>query len=490
MTAQLQQSIKLLQLSSLDLTQFIQEELEKNPLLAAEGEDARPAEEEDRVEPLEIRADAVTQESSHGAEEGDGAALPSDGGEYDAASYDDDAAAFGGGESYGASAFDTARGTHGVEGDEHTDFFDRVPARKPSLRDHLIEQLHVGSADPAERLIGRHLIDLLDESGYITDDLDDVAAALNTGRGEIEAALSRLQRCDPAGIGARNLAECLALQLREKNRCDPAMAALLEHLDLLARGEYERLMAICGVESDDMAQMVREIRQLNPKPGASYHYDVPQAVIPDIIVRRQGARGWHVELNSDALPRVLVNRSYYVQLLRGARNRQEKKYLSDHLAQANWLVRALDQRAQTILRVASDIVIQQQAFLDEGIHHLRPLTLRDVADRLGLHQSTISRVTAHKFMATPRGTYELKYFFTSSLGGAEGEKSHSSRSVQFLIKQMIDAEIPDAVVSDDEIAAHLRRQGIDVARRTVAKYREAMHIPSSQKRRRMKASML
>jgi RNA polymerase sigma-54 factor len=360
----------------------------------------------------------------------------------------------------------------------------------PTLADHLSEQLPLVFTDPAQRLIGQYLIDMVDEAGYLSGDLGDVAEKLGAPIAAVESVLSVLQTCDPPGVCARNLAECLALQLKDRDRYDPAMRALVEHLDLLAKRDFAALKAVCHIDDEDLADMIAEIRHLNPKPGLAFSTAVIQPVVPDVFVRQGPDGGWLVELNSDTLPKVLVNQSYYAAVSKSAKTPTDKSYLADCLQNATWLVRALDQRAKTILKVATEIVRQQDAFLTHGVQHLRPLNLKTVADAIGMHESTVSRVTANKYMATGRGTFELKYFFTSAIAAADGGEAHSAEAVRHRIKQMIDGERPEDVLSDDTIVAKLRDAGIDIARRTVAKYREAMKIPSSVQRRREKQAAL
>ncbi|HVY56595.1 MAG TPA: RNA polymerase factor sigma-54, partial [Xanthobacteraceae bacterium] len=359
-----------------------------------------------------------------------------------------------------------------------------------TLADHLAGQLLLAVADPARRLIGQHLIDLVDESGYLAGDPALVAERLGAPISEVEAVLRILQTFDPPGVCARNLTECLAIQLRERDRLDPAMRALLDNLQLLARRELAALKKICGVGDEDMADMIAEIRRLDPKPGSRFGSAPVQPIVPDVFVRPGPDGGWLVELNSDTLPKVLVNQSYYASVSRTVKNDAEKSYLADCMQTATWLVRALDQRAKTILKVATEIVRQQDAFLTHGVQHLRPLNLKTVADAIAMHESTVSRVTANKYMATSRGTFELKYFFTSAIAASDGGEAHSAEAVRHRIRQLIDAESAHDVLSDDTIVEKLREAGIDIARRTVAKYREAMRIPSSVQRRREKQGAL
>jgi RNA polymerase sigma-54 factor len=298
--------------------------------------------------------------------------------------------------------------------------------------------------------------------------------------------LAKVQRLDPPGIFARDLKECLALQLADLNRLDPVMQALLDNLDLVARRDMAKLRKCCGCGDDDIADMLSELKALDPKPGLKFDAELSQAMIPDVLVRANQAGGWHVELNSDTLPKVLANERYYAEISNSTRNKADREFLAERWNTANWLVKALDQRARTILRVAREIVRQQDMFLLKGVEHLRPLVLRDIAEALELHESTISRVTSNKYMATPRGIFELKYFFTAAIGSTGGGPAHSAESVRHRIKSLIDAEPPNKVLSDDNLVEILRADGIDIARRTVAKYRESMRIPSSVQRRRDK----
>jgi RNA polymerase sigma-54 factor len=336
-----------------------------------------------------------------------------------------------------------------------------------------------------ERIVGQHLVDLVDEAGYVRGDLPAIADKLGAPPEQIEKVLAILQTFDPPGVCARDLSECLAIQLRERDRYDPAMRALIEHLDLLAKRDFAELKRVCGVDEEDLKDMVGEIRRLNPKPGLAFGGGVVQPVVPDVFVRANPDGTWSIELNSETLPRVLVNQSYYAKVSKNV-SEKERSFLTECLQTATWLTRALDQRARTILKVATEIVRQQDAFLAYGVQHLRPLNLRTVADAIGMHESTVSRVTANKYMATPRGIFELKYFFSSSIAATGYGEAHSSEAVRHRIKEMIDAEKPEAVLSDDTIVQRLREAGVDIARRTVAKYREAMRIPSSVQRRREK----
>jgi RNA polymerase sigma-54 factor len=485
MTPQLMQAIKLLQLSNLDLVAYVEAELERNPLLdpSTENEPApgAPGGGQSPDQP------AVNGEALNGSE---GESNSHDGDDRPDNHVDDTSADDG--EPPRSRAAETPAGYSewagtGSGGREDGDYnLEAFVSAETTLSDWLREQLTLAIADPVQRMIGQYLIDLVDESGYLTGDIAAAAEKLGTGVAEIEAVLAVLQTFDPPGICARDLAECLAIQLKERDRYDPAMQALITRLDLLARRDFAPLKKICGVGEEDLADMVAEIRRLNPKPGLAFGSAIVQPIVPDVFVRPAPDGAWLVELNSDTLPKVLVNQSYYAEVSATARRDTDKSYLAECLQSATWLVRALDQRARTILKVSNEIVRQQDAFFARGVQHLRPLNLKTVAEAIGMHESTVSRVTANKYMATSRGIFELKYFFTSSIAASHGGEAHSAEAVRHRIKQMIDGESTAEILSDDTIVEKLRTAGIDIARRTVAKYREAMRIPSSVQRRREK----
>lgn len=509
MTPQLQQAIKLLQLSNLELTQYVQQELERNPILERAEDDSRhdgpeTANGEDRG------ADSAADSGDSGGDgdldglSGDVAAVeldgvnPPDGSDvadangaldtdydnnYSSAGTDESTATSGGGEEgFALSSWSGGSGQGGGEGFN----LEHVLTEGLNLRDHLTQQMHMILDDPAEQLIGADLIENIDDAGYLTEDLGFIADRLGCDEALVEAVLLRLQSAEPTGVFARNLSECLALQLAENNRFDPAMRAMVENLELLATMDLPALSRICGVDMDDIHDMILELRRLDPKPGLTFDSEVATPVVPDVFVREKSDGGWAVELNSETLPRLLVNRHYYSEVSRKTRSKDEKAYLSDCLQSANWLVKSLDQRARTILKVSTELVRQQDAFLAQGVQYLRPLNLRTIAEEVDIHESTVSRVTSNKYMATPRGVFELKYFFTSAISAADGGDDHSSEAVRQRIRELIDEETPAKVLSDDKLVELLKASGIDIARRTVAKYREAMGIPSSVQRRRLK----
>ena len=487
MTPQLMQAIKLLQLSNLDLATYVEGELERNPLLERANDEEGPPSEPESESGV---ADVGVQPSDWLGEdlETDRRAIESklDTGLENV--FPDDAAGRPARAASEPPAY-SEWATVGSGGRPDNDYnLEAFVSAEETLADHLAEQLSLTISGPVGRLIGQHLIDLVDDAGYLTADLTDVADKLGASLAEVEAVLAILQTFDPPGVGARNLTECLTLQLREQNRFDPAMQALIAHLDLLAKRDLSALKRICGVDEEDLTEMIAEIRALNPKPGFAFGSALVQPIVPDVFVRQTPDGAYSVELNADTLPRVLVNQVYYAEVTKTAKNDSEKSYLADCMQTATWLMRALDQRAKTILKVATEIVRQQDAFFAHGVQHLKPLNLKTVADAIAMHESTVSRVTANKYMATNRGIFELKYFFTSAIAAADGGEAHSAEAVRHRIKQMIDAETAEDVLSDDTIVEKLRGAGIDIARRTVAKYREAMRIPSSVQRRREKVT--
>jgi RNA polymerase sigma-54 factor len=483
MTPQLRQAIKLLQYSNIEVASFIEEELERNPLLERDesaelpnGERAAPDQMPERISD---GADAAQRAQAETLPSEMSAPLDADLGEtYDAGGVADGApltpAIMGRG---GASDFDADE--RGIE--------DVADDRRP-LREYLGEQLRLSFADPVDRMIGAHLIALLCPAGRLTADPAAIASAMAVSLERVEAVRARMMRFDPVGLFARNLRECLAAQLAEQDRLDPAMATLLDNLDMLARRDLRRLASICEVDPDDLSEMIAEIRSLDPKPGASYDAVPAQPVVPDILMRASPDDGWLIELNPDTMPRLLVNERFYARIVPHAR-KQDRLFLTEQLASANWLVRSLQQRSQTILKVAAEIIRQQDGFMRLGVAHLRPLILRDIAEAVDMHESTVSRVTANKYIATPRGTFELKYFFTTAIPGTDGE-THSAEAVRHRIRALIDAETADDILSDDSIVEALRNEGVDIARRTVAKYREALRIPNSVQRRREKAVLV
>ena len=492
MTPELQQAIRLLQMSNIELQAFITSELESNPLLElaesdepeerraanreeAEGEGpeepapqetlteafAREAPSEVRMQSMDMNPADVFEETAPSDQPTAPASVP-EGGMWSGIS--------GGGRGFDESLPDVEATVSGTK----------------SLREHLLEQMELSLSDPAERLIGRQLIELLDSDGFFREPLEEVAEKLGADVTDVEAVLERLQELDPPGVFARDLAECFRLQLADRGELDTPMTALLENLELLAARDFEALADACGVAISDLSGMVERLKRLDPRPGAAFAPEPVQLAIPDVFVRAAPDGSWLVELNTETLPKVLVNNEYRALVKGGQAAEKDREFIHDCAQRASWLVKSLDQRARTILAVAREIVRRQDAFFTRGVAGLKPLTLKQVAEALGMHESTISRVVANKFMATPRGIFEFRYFFTTAIASTDGEEAVSAEAVRHRIRELIDSEEPDKVLSDDAIVAILKKEGIDIARRTVAKYRESMGIPSSPKRRREK----
>lgn len=476
MTPQLRQAIKLLQSSNVEVTAFIDEELERNPLLERDEGIEVPTQAPEALAPAAPAADSF--ETSTAATLPAEAEAPLDIGDW-------------------SNVYDAEAPSRGGRADFETDDrgIDEMAAERPrSLREEIGEQVRLTFSDPADRLIAAQLVALQDAAGRLPVEDARIAAALGCEEARVAAIRARMQRFEPVGMFCRDLAECLSVQLAERNRLDPAMAALVANLELLARREMRTLMRLCGVDAEDMAEMVAELKRLDPKPGAGFDDALPPVLVPDVLMRpaplalepEEGMEAeWILELNPETLPRVLVNRGFHARAQVGA-NREVRAFLAEQMQAANWLVKSLEQRANTILKVSAEIVRRQDGFFRHGIAHLRPLILRDVAEAVEMHESTVSRVTANKYIATPRGNFELKYFFTTAIGGTGGE-TFSAEAIRHRIRSMVDAESAADILSDDAIVAILKREGVDIARRTVAKYREALRIPSSVQRKREKA---
>ncbi len=481
MTPQLQQAIRLLALSNLEVEGFLAEEIERNPLLEASApEDDGPTQEREVDGPLRDEPATADELLRNGGDSGE-ASLDVD---FTAESFHHDSPA----DQAGGAGMDGSLGLNGASsgggvGEDGPDF-DGFADTALSLSDHLLAQ--AGTAvDGADLFIAAHLIDQIDECGYLTASLLDIATRLGVPLARVEQVLGIIQTFEPTGVGARDLAECLALQAKEADRYDPCMARLIDHLDLVARGDLARLRRLCNVDDEDLADMIRELRNYDPKPGCRFGGEPTQAVVPDLFVAKR-KDGWGIEINAATLPRVLVNRSYYTELSSARGDKASKAWLGDMLASANWLVKALDQRQRTIIKVAAEIVKQQEGFFLNGVAHLKPMTLRQVADAIEMHESTVSRVTSNKYLSCARGLYELKYFFTSAIQSSEGGDAVSAQAVKSAIKALIAGE-GDKILSDDTLVELLNAKGFDIARRTVAKYREALGIGSSVQRRRTRA---
>lgn len=478
MTPQLAQSIKLLQYSHLELAEFVQDEIEKNPLLEIGNETSITAAEpsSDKIEKEDIISNEMKLDASENAKDLDAS--------FENV-YDEGIAGAEKANKDNTQSLSSNASSSSSNNTDNTDFLASIGATL-SLAQHLNEQVSLNFSDQKDREIAAHISHGLTEDGYFQEDLHDIAMLNSISIKHVEKVLAKFQTFDPSGIGARNLRECLAIQLQEKDRFDPAMQKLIENLPLLAKREFEKLMKLCEVSREDFNDMIREIKELDPRPAARYEPILSQNVVPDVLIRQKTDGSWAIDLNPETLPKVLINHTYHAELTSAVKTPEGKEFIAECMGNASWLTKSLDQRAQTILKVATEIVKQQDMFFAEGVEHLRPLNLKTVADAIKMHESTISRVTSNKYLMCDQGIFELKYFFSSSITSSDGEEGYASQSVKHKIKQLVDLESPKKVLSDDQIVLKLQETGIEIARRTVAKYREAMRIPSSVQRRREK----
>ena len=482
MTPQLQMAIKLLQMSSLELADYLQEELDKNPLL--EREDDKSNEEVDHTsEPVarEAPEEAVSQTDSGNTEleQMESALsqdLPVD------ASWSD---------IYGESPTPSSSSSYDASAGSEAPPLENTLVRGSTLADHLMWQLGVSALNEKERTIGTTIIDTIDDNGYLTTDLQMLADINNVTVEDVEDALILIQSFEPSGVGARDLAECLLLQLKSRKQAHPPFTTLLQYLEDLARRDFRKLKRLLKISDEELADAIVLIQSLNPKPGLAFGSDQTNYISPDVYVRKHDGE-WIVEVNPETMPKLRINRGYdsVFSSKNSEGNRvseEDKRFLSDNSRSAQWLIKSLEQRSSTIFRVAESIVRFQKDFLDYGQEHLKPLILKNVADDIGVHESTTSRVTSNKYMHTPRGIFELKFFFSSSLVSKTGE-NHSSESVKYKIRKLVESESEHRPYSDEKLAKLLKEQGVIVARRTVAKYRDLLNIPSSSRRKKLSGS--
>ncbi|NOZ67252.1 MAG: RNA polymerase factor sigma-54 [Alphaproteobacteria bacterium] len=489
MTPQLQQAIKLLQYSNIDLVDFVTEEIEKNPLLEL-GDSNQPATKvaEAAPESSEVKPVATSDDylnNPGGENQNAETALDTNfSNEFNNDCSIDAVAPAASGGDLGLSSKSMVGGGGSFDGGDFA--FDLRLTEEISLSDHLLAQLNLLSEEANDKIIIRFLIGMLDEAGYLSESSELIAERFGCDVEEIERIIKIAQTLEPVGVFARDLKECLKIQQRNNDRLDPAMETLLDNLDRLAKRDYNALMRLCMIDVEDLKDMIKEIQALNPRPGMIFNTVISQTVIPDVFIRKGPKGGWLVELNSETLPKVLFNNRYFTEIKSHTKGKEDKEYLAECAASANWLVKALDQRARTILKVSAELVKHQENFFEKGVKHLKPLNLKTIADAIEMHESTVSRVTSNKFIATNRGIFEMKYFFTTAIAAMEGGESHSSESVKHTIQALVDGESPKKILSDDKLVTILKSEGIDIARRTVAKYREALNIPSSIQRRRIK----
>lgn len=487
-TPQLQQAIRLLQLSALELEHEIQEALENNPLLEeAEDENATREEHEER------QAEAATDKSGGGEDEagepiesasGDDQTIDRDGG-IDDESFRDEMT----GDAEWEEGYETLTAPKTRNDSDDLPDLDARNSAPTSLREHLLWQMHMTLFSPVDRRIAEAIIDAIDDDGYLKCSLEEIQQALSTGitveTDEILAVLHQIQNFEPAGIGARTLAECLTLQLRTLEPATPHREAALriatpENLGLLASHDFKQLKRTTRLPAEELQAAIHVIQHLNPRPGSSVVSSHASYIAPDIVVKK--LRGvWRAELTSSAAPRLHINREYEKLIRRGS-DSADNRYLQEKLQEARWFIKSLASRNETLLKVARAIVDRQRAFFEHGPEAMKPLVLHDIAEIVEMHESTISRVTTNKYMLTPRGIFELKYFFSSHVGTADGGTC-SATAIRSLIKKLVEAEKPEKPISDSTIAEILAEQGIHVARRTVAKYREVLNIPPSSQRK-------
>ncbi len=494
MTPQLQQAIKLLQLSNIDLQEFIETEISSNPMLDWEEstlEDSSKSSEDFQESSNDSDSDASSKNDLDSVDylkvdsSGD---LNQENLDTDYTNdFDVDFAGAGSeleSNSYDLYSNSNTNASSQFSGNSQDNIFDTI-GQKKSLRQHLIEQITLDITEPIERAIAILMLDHLTPEGWFSSSLELLSEQLQVSIEIVDTVLKKLQQMDPIGIFATDLTECLRIQLKHAGKLDDKMSILLNNLDAIAEAKINRLIRKCKTNHEGIHKLISCLRELQPKPAEGFNFEEVDVVIPDVILKPgRTPNSWLIELNGSTIPHVQINQDFYQQL--GARKlpKNEQQYFSEHFQNARWLQKSLEQRSSTILKVTHEIVKQQAGFFQFGITHLRPLILRDIADAVELHESTISRVTANKYIATPRGVYELKFFFTSSLSSAGGNSTISAESVRHTIKELINDETSEHILSDDAIVEHLLSQGIDIARRTVAKYREAMKIPSSVQRRK------
>ncbi len=486
MTPQLQQAIKLLQLTNIEINEFIGQEIERNPLLEL-ADPSKPERGDGKLEEVGSENNSETFDTATLANKDN---LPDTNDEPLDINYNEYLEEHT--TSNSDSNYDQSStwnlSSNKASNYDFNDSLEQTIENQVSLTDHLLEQLNADIPDPGERLIGYHIIHMLDPSGYFKSEISSVSDLIGCEETKVIQVLKRLKKFDPVGVFAKDLQECLTLQLIEKNRFDPIIKKLIENLDLLAKHDQKSLLKECNVSLEELLEMIEEIKSLNPKPGDLFNNDIAQTVVPDVFVKKNNDFDWTVELNTENLPKVLVNRKYSSLVNNKNSSDIDKTYINDQLNSANWLVKSLEQRAQTILKVATEIVKQQNNFFSQGIKYLKPLTLKDIAEKIEMHESTVSRVTANKYLESPRGVFQMKYFFTTSISTSCGESNLSSETVKVRIKELVNEEEPDDILSDDKIVEILIKEDIDIARRTIAKYRESMNIPSSVIRRRQKKS--
>ncbi|MCP8463757.1 RNA polymerase factor sigma-54 [Pseudomonas sp. ZM23] len=485
MTPQLQQAIRLLQLSTLDLQQEIQEALESNPMLERQEE----GDDYDNSDPLADGDDSPPSSASGNSQDSYQESTAPNADSLDEDQWAERIPNELPVDTAWEDIYQTSASSLPSNDDDEWDFTSRTSAGE-SLQSHLLWQLNLAPMSDTDRLIALSIIDGINDDGYLEESLDDIISSLDPELGvemdEVEVVLRRVQQLEPAGVGARNLRECLLLQLRQMPANTYLLAEALklvsDHLDLLGSRDYSQLMRRMKLKEDELRETIELIQSLHPRPGSQIESGEAEYVVPDVIVRKHNER-WLVELNQEAVPRLRVN-SQYAGLVRRADSSADNTFMRNQLQEARWFIKSLQSRNETLMKVATQIVEHQRGFLEYGEEAMKPLVLHDIAEAVGMHESTISRVTTQKFMHTPRGIFELKYFFSSHVSTSEGGEC-SSTAIRAIIKKLVAAESPKKPLSDSKIAGLLEAQGIQVARRTVAKYRESLGIAPSSERKRL-----
>ena len=462
LTPQLRQAINLLQMSNLELDNFIEQELTSNPILEREDDYLSTTEEtpnEASVSDEEFANDIDEQNT-----------------------FDDFGSDTEGYNTYENSDWsDYCQHKSHRQSDDDFDYIrDRLSSQK-SLYDTIKEQIDLYFLQPKDKFIALILMQHLDNSGYFTANIEKLAEKLKASPQHLQNILNKMKNFEPSGIFAQNLAECIKIQLQDKELLTPQLEILLNNLPLLAERRTAELCKLCSCSPEQLTSMIKIIRQTNPKPAADWHTEANRNIIPDVLVRRNRTGEYQVELNPITLPRLLVNHRYYSDM---KQNRNASRYLKENMNRATFLIKAMHSRATTILRIAEEIILRQYHFFENGINHLKPMTIKDLAETLSLSESTISRASSNKYMETPIGMFEFKYFFSNAAGNYLGADDISTTTIKHRIKNLIDNEAPDHILSDEKIVELLENDGTKIARRTVAKYREAMGIPTSAERKR------
>ena len=474
LTPSLRQAIGLLQLNNLELNEIIEQELQKNPLLEREN-DYLSTDDGNNQKSID---DINTEPTNPYAE----TPIEND------ADYQNDFDDFGS-DTEGYNSFENADWSDYNHSktkpfdDDNFDYFEKRLTKEKSLYGILDEQINLNFKKNSDKIIAKLLSEHLDGGGYFTGDTSKVAALLKTDKSRIDEVLTKLKTFEPSGIFAQSLSECLKIQLQDQNLLSNDMSVLLDNLPLVADRKFKELSKLLNLPQDRIFAMLQTIKSLNPKPAADYSSDAASYIIPDVYIKRNKSGEYSVELNSMTLPKILINHRYYSEL---KKDKKSTRFLKENLSHANFLLKALHQRATTILRVSEEIVLRQYSFFEQGIEQLKPLTLKDIAESLSLSESTISRITTSKYMSTPRGLFELKYFFSNAAGSYLGHEDTSTTTIKHKIKTLIDNEDIKHILSDDKIVELLSNEGIKIARRTVTKYRESMGLPTSGERKRLK----